>query len=287
MAEFLPPCTYDGIGVGYDVGIYDKGMLFDSIIFSTADAIIADGNLAKAESFGITDGVHYIILLVEALSTADSITKAGEKGIAESLSLTDIIATGGELTRAEAFSIEEFIPVCTYDGVGVGYDVGTYDESWIGEAKIGDLGKAETFSIADSLMKAGAEAIAESLSLADSIVTDGELTKAESFGITDGIHYLIALAEALLMADSLTKAGAEAIAESLSLADSIVTDGELTKAEAFSIVDSIAKSGDLAKAEILSITDDEAFQKYMYMKIRKINITFSAGNYESVIELED
>ena len=235
MTEYLPACTYDGIGVGYDVGIYDKGMLFDSIIFSTADAIIADGNLAKAESFGITDGVHYIILLVEALSTADSITKAGEKGIAESLSLTDIIATGGELTRAEAFSIEEFIPVCTYDGVGVGYDVGTYDESWIGEAKIGDLGKAETFSIADSLMKDGAEAIAESLSIADSIATDGGLTKTEAFSITDGLF----------------------------------------------------KAMELALAETFSVADSEEFKKYMYMKIRKINVTFSAGNYESVIELED
>ena len=155
----------------------------------------------------------------------------------------------------------EYLPACTYDGVGVGYDVGIYDKS----------------ILSDSII----------FSTADTIIADGNLAKAESFGITDGIHYLIALAEALLMAESLTKAGAEAIAESLSLADSIVTDGELTKAEAFSIVDSIAKSGDLAKAEILSITDDEAFQKYMYMKIRKINITFSAGNYESVIELED
>ena len=26
MAEYLPACTYDGIGVGYNVGIYDKGI---------------------------------------------------------------------------------------------------------------------------------------------------------------------------------------------------------------------------------------------------------------------
>jgi len=155
MAEYLPACTYDGVGVGYDVGIYDKNMLIDSIIFSTVDAIIADGNLAKAESFGITDGVHYLMGLLETLLIADSITKAG------------------------------------------------------------------------------AEAIAESLSIADGITTDGELTKIESFSITDGLHNIIVLTEAF------------------------------------------------------SITDDEAFQKYMYMKIRKINITFSAGNYESNIELED
>ena len=157
MAEYLPPCTYDGVGVGYDVGIYDKGILSDSIIFSTVDAIIADGNLAKAESFGITDGVHYLMGLLETLLIADSITKAGDKGIVESLSLSDIIAT----------------------------------------------------------------------------------------------------------------------------------DGDLTKAEALSTIDSLAKSGDLGKAETFSVADSEEFKKYMYMKIRKINVTFSAGNYESVIELED
>ena len=209
MAEYLPPCTYDGVGVGYDVGIYDKGILSDSIIFSTADTIVADGNLAKAESFGITDGVHYLIALAEALLMADSITTAGDKGIVESLSLIDIIVTGGDLAKAEALVIADSL------------------------AKSGDLGKAETFSIADSLIKAGAEAIAESLSIADGLVTDGELTKIESFSITDGIHNIIVLTEAF------------------------------------------------------SIADDEAFQKYMYMKIRKINITFSAGNYASTIELED
>jgi len=209
MTEYLPACTYDGVGVGYDVGIYDKGILSDSIIFSTADTIIADGNLAKAESFGITDGVHYLMGLLETLLIADSITKAGDKGIVESLSLSDIIATDGDLTKAEALS--------TIDSL----------------AKSGDLAKVEAFSIADSLIKAGAEAIAESLSIADGITTDGELTKIESFSITDGLHNIIVLTEAF------------------------------------------------------SITDDEAFQKYMYMKIRKINVTFSAGNYESVIELED
>ena len=209
MTEYLPACTYDGVGVGYDVGIYDKGILSDSIIFSTVDAIIADGNLAKAESFGITDGVHYLMGLLETLLITDSITKAGDKGIVESLSLSDIIATDGDLTKAEALS--------TIDSL----------------AKSGDLAKVEAFSIADSLIKAGAEAIAESLSIADSITTDGELTKIESFSITDGIHNIIVLTEAF------------------------------------------------------SIADDEAFQKYMYMKIRKINITFSAGNYESNIELED
>ena len=209
MAEYTPACTYDGIDVGYDVGIYDKNMLIDSIIFSTADTIIADGNLAKAESFGITDGVHYLMGLLETLLIADSITKAGDKGIVESLSLSDIIATDGDLTKAEALS--------TIDSL----------------AKSGDLAKVEAFSIADSLIKAGAEAIAESLSIADGITTDGELTKIESFSITDGLHNIIVLTEAF------------------------------------------------------SITDDEAFQKYMYMKIRKINITFSAGNYESVMELED
>ena len=209
MAEYLPPCTYDGVGVGYDVGIYDKGILSDSIIFSTADTIVADGNLAKAESFGITDGVHYLMGLLETLLIADSITKAGDKGIVESLSLSDIIATDGDLTKAEALS--------TIDSL----------------AKSGDLAKVEAFSIADSLIKAGAEAIAESLSIADGITTDGELTKIESFSITDGLHNIIVLTEAF------------------------------------------------------SIADDEAFQKYMYMKIRKINITFSAGNYASTIELED
>ncbi len=209
MTEYLPACTYDGVGVGYDVGIYDKSILSDSIIFSTTDTIVADGNLAKAESFGITDGVHYLMGLLETLLIADSITKAGDKGIVESLSLSDIIATDGDLTKAEALS--------TIDSL----------------AKSGDLAKVEAFSIADSLIKAGAEAIAESLSIADGITTDGELTKIESFSITDGVHNIIALTEAF------------------------------------------------------SIADDEAFQKYMYMKIRKINITFSAGNYESVIELED
>ena len=209
MTEYLPPCTYDGVGVGYDVGIYDKGILSDSIIFSTVDAIIADGNLAKAESFGITDGVHYLMGLLETLLIADSITKAGDKGIVESLSLSDIIATDGDLTKAEALS--------TIDSL----------------AKSGDLAKVEAFSIADSLIKAGAEAIAESLSIADGITTDGELTKIESFSITDGMHNIIVL------------------------------------------------------TETFSVADSEAFKKYMYMKIRKINVTFSAGNYESVIELED
>ena len=209
MTEYLPACTYDGVGVGYDVGIYDKGILSDSIIFSTADTIIADGNLAKAESFGITDGVHYLMGLLETLLIADSITKAGDKGIVESLSLSDIIATDGDLTKAEALS--------TIDSL----------------AKSGDLAKVEAFSIADSLIKAGAEAIAESLSIADGITTDGELTKIESFSITDGMHNIIVL------------------------------------------------------TETFSVADSEAFKKYMYMKIRKINVTFSAGNYESVIELED
>ena len=209
MTEYLPACTYDGVGVGYDVGIYDKGILSDSIIFSTADTIIADGNLAKAESFGITDGVHYLMGLLETLLIADSITKAGDKGIVESLSLSDIIATDGDLTKAEALS--------TIDSL----------------AKNGDLGKAETFSLTDSLIKAGAEAIAESLSIADGITTDGELTKIESFSITDGMHNIIVL------------------------------------------------------TETFSVADSEAFKKYMYMKIRKINVTFSAGNYESTIELED
>jgi len=209
MTEYLPACTYDGVGVGYDVGIYDKGILSDSIIFSTADTIIADGNLAKAESFGITDGVHYLMGLLETLLIADSITKAGDKGIVESLSLSDIIATDGDLTKAEALS--------TIDSL----------------AKSGDLAKVEAFSIADSLIKAGAEAIAESLSIADGITTDGELTKIESFSITDGMHNIIIL------------------------------------------------------TETFSVADSEEFKKYMYMKIRKINVTFSAGNYESVIELED
>jgi len=209
MTEYLPACTYDGVGVGYDVGIYDKGILSDSIIFSTADTIIADGNLAKAESFGITDGVHYLMGLLETLLIADSITKAGDKGIVESLSLSDIIATDGDLTKAEALS--------TIDSL----------------AKSGDLAKVEAFSIADSLIKAGAEAIAESLSIADGITTDGELTKIESFSITDGMHNIIVL------------------------------------------------------TETFSVADSEAFKKYMYMKIRKINVTFSAGNYESTIELED
>ena len=97
----------------------------------------------------------------------------------------------------------------------------------------------------------------------------------------------MALAEALLVTDSTTKAGAEAIAESLSIADSIATDGGLTKTEAFSITDGLFKAMELALVEAFSIADDEAFQKYMYMKIRKINITFLAGNYASTIELED
>jgi hypothetical protein len=209
MAEYTPACTYDGIDVGYDVGIYDKGILSDSIIFSTADTIVADGDLAKAESFGITDGVHYLMGLLETLLIADSITKAGDKGIVESLSLSDIIATDGDLAKAEALS--------TIDSL----------------AKNGDLGKAETFSLTDSLIKAGAEAIAESLSIADGITTDGGLTKIESFSITDGMHNIIIL------------------------------------------------------TETFSVADSEEFKKYMYMKIRKINVTFSAGNYESVIELED
>jgi len=209
MAEYLPPCTYDGVGVGYDVGIYDKGILSDSIIFSTTDTIVADGNLAKAESFGITDGVHYLLSLGLSLGVVDLLANSANKDLAETVGAVDALVGSASHALAEALGIADSL------------------------AKSGDLAKAETFSIADSLIKAGAEAIAESLSIADGLVTDGELTKIESFSITDGIHNIIVLTEAF------------------------------------------------------SIADDEAFQKYMYMKIRKINITFSAGNYASTIELED
>jgi len=209
MTEYLPACTYDGIGVGYDVGIYDKSMLFDSMAFSTVDTIVADGNLAKAESFGITDGVHYLLSLGLSLGVVDLLANSANKDLAETIGAVDSLTDSAIHALAEALGIADSL------------------------AKIGDLAKAETFSIADSLIKAGAEAIAESLSIADGITTDGELTKIESFSITDGLHNIIVLTEAF------------------------------------------------------SIADDEAFQKYMYMKIRKINITFSAGNYESNIELED
>ena len=209
MAEYNPPCTYDGVDVGYDVGIYDKGILSDSIIFSTTDTIVADGNLAKAESFGITDGVHYLLSLGLSLGVVDLLANSANKDLAETVGAVDALVGSASHALAEALGIADSL------------------------AKSGDLAKAETFSIADSLIKAGAEAIAESLSIADGLVTDGELTKIESFSITDGLHNIIVLTEAF------------------------------------------------------SIADDEAFQKYMYMKIRKINITFSAGNYASTIELED
>ena len=209
MAEYLPACTYDGVGVGYDVGIYDKSMLFDSMAFSTVDTIVADGNLAKAESFGITDGVHYLLSLGLSLGVVDLLANSANKDLAETIGAVDSLTDSAIHALAEALGIADSL------------------------AKIGDLAKAETFSIADSLIKAGAEAIAESLSIADSITTDGELTKIESFSITDGMHNIIVL------------------------------------------------------TETFSVADSEAFKKYMYMKIRKINVTFSAGNYESTIELED
>ena len=209
MTEYLPACTYDGIGVGYNVGIYDKGILSDSIIFSTVDAIIADGNLAKAESFGITDGIHYLLRLGLSLGIVDSLANSANKDLAETVGVVDSLVGSASHALAEALGIADSL------------------------AKNGDLGKAETFSLTDSLIKAGAEAIAESLSIADGITTDGGLTKIESFSITDGMHNIIVL------------------------------------------------------TETFSVADSEAFKKYMYMKIRKINVTFSAGNYESVIELED
>ena len=209
MAEFLPACTYDGIDVGYNVGIYDKGMLFDSMAFSTVDTIVADGNLAKAESFGITDGVHYLLSLGLSLGVVDLLANSANKDLAETIGAVDSLTDSAIHALAEALGIADSL------------------------AKNGDLGKAETFSLTDSLIKAGAEAIAESLSIADGITTDGELTKIESFSITDGMHNIIIL------------------------------------------------------TETFSVADSEEFKKYMYMKIRKINVTFSAGNYESVIELED
>ena len=211
MTEYLPACTYDGIGVGYDVGIYDKSMLFDSMAFSTVDTIVADGNLAKAESFGITDGVHYLLSLGLSLGVVDLLANSANKDLAETIGAVDSLTDSAIHALAEALGIADSL------------------------AKIGDLAKAETFSIADSLIKAGAEAIAESLSIADSIATDGGLTKTEAFSITDGLF----------------------------------------------------KAMELALAEAFSIADSEELRKYMYMKIRKINITFSAGNYESTIELED
>ena len=209
MTEYLPACTYDGVGVGYDVGIYDKSILSDSIIFSTVDTIVADGNLAKAESFGITDGVHYLLSLGLSLGVVDLLANSANKDLAETIGAVDSLTDSAIHALAEALGIADSL------------------------AKNGDLGKAETFSLTDSLIKAGAEAIAESLSIADGITTDGGLTKIESFSITDGMHNIIIL------------------------------------------------------TETFSVADSEEFKKYMYMKIRKINITFSAGNYESVIELED
>lgn len=209
MAEYFPACEFDTAEQGFDVGIFDKNMLTDSVAFSSTDTIATDGELGVAESFSVIDGVHYIIFL------------------------------------------------------------------------------AETLSIVDSMIKTGTEAIAEALSIVDTITTDGELGIAESFSTTDDIHFIVFLTEAFSIADSVVKSGAEAIAESFSITDVIATDGELAKAEVLSIVDSVVKSGTEAIAESFSVVDSEIFAKYMLMIIRKINVTFSAGNYESNIELED
>jgi len=155
----------------------------------------------------------------------------------------------------------EYFPTCKFDTAGQGFDVSSFEKD----------------------MLIGSEAF----SSVDTIVTDGELSRLESFLVTDGIHFIVLLPESFLIVDISIKTGTEAIAETFSITDAIVTDGEIAKAENFSIVDSVVKSGTEAIAESFSVVDSEIFAKYMYMIIRKINVTFSAGNYVSNIELED
>lgn len=153
----------------------------------------------------------------------------------------------------------EYFPACEFDTVGQGFDVSSFEKNML----------------IDSV----------ALSTIDAIATDGNLEVAESFLITDGIHFIVALTETFSIADDIHFI--VALTEAFSIADSIATDGELAKAESFSIVDSVVKSGTETIAESFSIADSEIFAKYMLMIIRKINVTFSAGNYESNIELED
>jgi len=153
----------------------------------------------------------------------------------------------------------EYNPACKFDTADIGFDVGAFDK--------GMLLDSESFSIVDS------------------VVTDGELAKTESFSVTDDIHFIVSLAESFSIVDSVIEEGTESIAESFSIADATATDGEEAKAEGFSITDSVHFIVFLT--ESFSIADSGILAKYIYMIIRKINVTFSAGNYESNIELED
>ena len=105
MAVYIPTYIFDSSEYDFDVGGFDGNYLTDALSLGVGDAITNSGEMAFAESFSITDGVHFQLSLAEALNVVDSIANSANLALAETLNVVDSKITSVSKSLAETLNV--------------------------------------------------------------------------------------------------------------------------------------------------------------------------------------
>ncbi len=269
-----------------DVGMFKA----DSVAIAESPALVAEFKRSFGDTMGIADVISKEPGLVksDSLAITEVISKQPGINIADSISIAESLIKAIGLVKADTVNIveavEKAVGMALSDTITISDSVTDVSEFFLAISdtiaiaesisKESGLNKDDAVAIADTLnTKAIGLSKADSITIAETIIKAVSIPQADSINITDSISKKpgLVLADSISISDIFSRVMVylRSLSDTILMTDSISKAISIIKADTMTIADSIGKSLSITFSDIISIADQA---KLIYPVRRAVTI---------------